>query len=353
MGVFEALVLLALGLLFGIVATVFDVLVFGVASFVSHISLWVLVNAIFSTHVGSRKNVILWSIPFNLGFIESYFLTTAATYEGYAKSLIVPLAAVALIGPLLSYALWTARQNHGIYGRVLAVMVVAGTLVSSYLINGALTAFDGVVCALVLLVILVLPTRTYDITRLSVPSIGRRRGKASDLLDDAPTIEQTDSSQQNKEEAPKATKRKSRRLGMPFGGLRHKDKNPNTMPEEPMPQESYDSYGYENDSSDYEDYEDERVRPMRPTPRRGLKLAGNSRVSPHATASSMRRQQRERELESEERAARREEARDYRRQRRSVRDDGYTSSHAPQHMNNMSPLGTARSARPSSRNRRV
>ena len=346
MGVFEALVLLALGLLFGIVATVFDVLAFGVASFVSHVSFWVLVNAVFSVHVGSRKNVILWSIPFNLGFIESYYLTTAATYEGYAKSLVVPLAAVALIGPFLAYALWTARQIQGIYGRLLTAAVIAGTLVSSYLINGAITIFDGVVCALIALVILVLPTRTFDITRLSVPSIGRRRGKASDLLDTAPAPEadQVSPAQRGKDDMPKATKRKSRHLGMPFGGLRHEHNEGEEAFDEPMIDMPYDS------EEDAVYYESGPVRPMRPTRRRGSKLGGDSKASPRATTSSMRRQQRERERETEERAARREEAREYRRQRRAVRDDDYSSS--PQHLST-SPLGTARSARPSARNRRA
>lgn len=343
MGVFEALVLFALGLLFGIVATVFDVLAVGSASFVSHASLWVLVNALFSAHVGSRKNALLWSIPFNLGYIECYYLTTAATYEGYAKSLVVPLAAMALVGPLLSYALWTARQDHGIYGRFLAALSVAGTLAASYLIDGAITVFDGVVCVLSLLVILVLPSRTYDVTKLSVAGIGRRRGKASDLIDASEKTEAVDESQPSREERPKATKRTSGHLGMPFVGLGQKRSTEGAEERHEASRES----GADDESISASD--GERLRPVRPTRRRGSKATAGNMTSPRATKASMRRQKQEREREAEERESRRREAREYRRQRRSVsNEDAVQTQHA-----GVSPLGTARSARPSTRSRRT
>ena len=165
MGIIEALVLLLIGVSCGILSTVFDVLVLGAPSFVSHFTLWVLLNALVAIHVESRLRAILWAIPFNLGYIESYFITTVASFESYQKSLLVPLAAVALIAPLLNYALWTAKAEKNVYGRVFSVFIVIGTLVSSYLVNGKLGVYDFVVCAILAYVLLFMPVRRLKISR--------------------------------------------------------------------------------------------------------------------------------------------------------------------------------------------
>lgn len=228
MGVFEALALFAIGLLAGMLATVFDVIVFGTGSFVAHVSLWVLVNAVFSSHIASRKTAVLWSIPFNLGYIECYYLTTAASYEGYAKSLVVPLAAVALIAPALSCALWTAKQERNAYGVILTLLIGAGTLGSSYFLNGALSIFDAVVCVLTLLVVLVWPTRRFDVTRAAIKEQRKRVSRAfgskpASLETDKTSEEQPQNAyaEERKEEAPhlQPTKRKRERTRL-FGGRR-------------------------------------------------------------------------------------------------------------------------------------
>lgn len=230
MGVFEALALFAIGLLMGIVATVFDVIVFGTGSFVAHVSLWVLVNALFSSHIASRKTAVLWSIPFNLGYIECYYLTTAASYEGYAKALVAPLAAMALIGPALSCALWTAKQERNAYGRILALLIVAGTLGSSYYINGALSIYDGVVCVLTLLVVLVWPTRRFDVTRAATKDLRQRLSRVQEPVpepDAEPAVEsqlqpKDDRAKERRQDAPQPTKRKRTRAAL-FGKRKDRD----------------------------------------------------------------------------------------------------------------------------------
>ena len=169
MGFIEALVMLSVGVFAGILSTVFDVLVMGSASFLSHFALWVLFNALLASHVESRLRAILWAIPFNFGYIEAYFMTTVASFESYQKALMVPLAAVALISPLLNYALWTAKKEKNVYGRVLSIAIVAGTLVSSYLVNNQLGVYDFVVCAILAYVLMAMPTRRLMITRGTRP----------------------------------------------------------------------------------------------------------------------------------------------------------------------------------------
>lgn len=317
MGVFEALVLFALGLLAGIMATVFDVLVFGTASFIAHVSLWVLVNAVFSAHVGSRKNAILWAIPFNLGYIECYYLTTAATYEGYAKSLVAPMAAVALIAPLLSLALWTAKNERNIYGYFLTLLTVAGTLAMGYMINGTVSIFDGVVCALTVLVIVVWPTRRFDVTRVATKKLRTRltrsqddattdtRGDAQDRKSAGPARSERDRKQ------PKPTKRARKRSGSLFGGGRVKDDVQPTRREAAQP-----------------------TRRNVPAQARGASNAERRDSSSRIREDEARMEERRRApISSAERSQR---------IRREVPSPARTTS----------PLGTARSARPSTRTRR-
>jgi hypothetical protein len=165
MGILEGFVLLVCGLFAGVLATVYDVFAVGGASFLSHFALWVVLNALVAVHVESRLRAILWAIPFNLGYIEGYFISTVMTFEYYTKSTMVPLAAVALISPLLAYALWTARKEKNAYGRLLAVAIAVGTSVASYMINGELDVYTVVMSVILLLILTVLPVRQLKVTR--------------------------------------------------------------------------------------------------------------------------------------------------------------------------------------------
>jgi len=161
----EAVALLCIGLFSGILATMFDILCVGAASFVSHFSLWVLLNALVAVHVESRAKAIWWAIPFNLGFIESYFITTVASYEGFSKSFVVPLALVAIISPLLTFGIWTAKKEKNAYGQGLSLLIVLGTLLASVLVNGGLSIYTVVVCLILAFVLLFMPVRRLSISR--------------------------------------------------------------------------------------------------------------------------------------------------------------------------------------------
>lgn len=176
MVVAEAVALLFIGLFSGIMATMFDVLFVGAASFISHFSLWVLLNALIAVHVESKIKAIWWALPFNLGYIESYFITTVASYESFSKSLIVPLALVAVISPLLTYGIWTAKREKNAYGQALSLLIVACTLAASFLLNGTLTIYAVVVCLLLAFVLLKMPVR-----RLRISPSTRKPSEVTDV----------------------------------------------------------------------------------------------------------------------------------------------------------------------------
>lgn len=165
MAIAEAMALVCIGLFSGILATMCDVLFVGAASFVAHFSLWVLLNALITVHVESRAKAIWWAIPFNFGFIESYFITTVASYEGFSKSFVVPLALVAIISPLLTFGIWTAKREKNAYGHVLSLLIVLGTLLASFLVNGTVSIYAIVMSLLLAFVLLKMPVHRLSITR--------------------------------------------------------------------------------------------------------------------------------------------------------------------------------------------
>lgn len=182
MALLEAFVLLGIGLVCGILSTTLDVIFFASSSFLAHVSLLVLLLALIAVHVESRLKAIWWSIPFTLGFVESYFLATTASYEGFSRSTVVPLAALALASPLLAYALWTAKNEKNVYGKVLSLLMVAGTLGLSYVVNAGIGVYDVVICLILAFVLLAMPTRKIKITRAVIPHVSPVAVEGADVV---------------------------------------------------------------------------------------------------------------------------------------------------------------------------
>ncbi len=165
MRIVEALVLFALGLFFGVTAGTVDVLAVGQASFIAHSSLWVLLNVALGSLVDERGKAVWWSIPLSLGFVESYFIATVASFESFLKSSVAPLAATALLAPLITYAAWTAKEERNVYGYLLRICFAVGTIACDYFLNGSVTVF-GIVVGVLVTLILWLPFRRIRFSRI-------------------------------------------------------------------------------------------------------------------------------------------------------------------------------------------
>lgn len=331
----EILALLALGLLAGILATVFDVLVFGAASFVSHAILWVLLNVLLAVHVDGRIRAMLWSIPFSFGFIEFYYLTTSASYEGFPKSLAVPLAGMALLAPLIAYAAWTAKRRKNFYGRLLSLLIVGGSLGLSYYLNRSVTVYDGVVAAVIGLVLLALPVRRIKISSPSVLVGGRGRASKPDTtgLDAATpepermsTPEHVIVAEQSERPAEEAPRRQRRRQA------RHRKED--VSRQRPLTRRDEDLERREQEAADTR-------RNARPTRRRRGTSQGSVTT---AQADDSRRKDARDERRSRD-ASRRTPT-----QRRTRRESGERNAGSQGNVyGGVSTLGTARVARPSTR----
>ena len=172
MRIFEALVLFFLGLFFGLTAGLGDVLAIGHAAFIAHGTLWILLNVALGSLVDERGKAVWWSVPLSLGFIESYFIATVASFESFVKSSVAPLALTALLAPLLTYAAWTAKEERNIYGYLLRICLMLGTLACDFIMNESVTVFGIVVTVLVALM-LWLPFKRFRFSRL-VPKRAER-----------------------------------------------------------------------------------------------------------------------------------------------------------------------------------
>ena len=182
--VFATLALLTLGVCVGLVATMIDIYAVGGPAFIEHVTLWVFLNALLASHVENKTYVMLWSIPMNLGFFLSYYIATSATYEGYPRSLVVPLSAMALLAPLLAYGLWYVKDNRGIYGKILALLAGAATAGMNYLIAGEVSVYAGVMAALTFVLLAIIPTRRLRLTPIEHPDteLSAEDGLAQDLV---------------------------------------------------------------------------------------------------------------------------------------------------------------------------
>lgn len=330
MVVLEGLVLLSVGLLFGMASTVFDVLFVGSASFLTHFGLWVFVNALLAVHVDSRTKAIWWSVPFNLGFVESYFITTAASYEGFAKSLVVPLAALAFASPLLVYALWTARShNQNAYGKSLTAFTVVGAIVASYFINGKLSIYDFVIGALTAAVILVMPAKRIKISRSKLA--------ASEQPEVAP-VEGLEYDTPSGELAAATGLRKARASRV----ASTRDKSEKTAKPTKLKRKRFTLWRGKDDAAEAgrENTPDSSKRRSRLAARREKRVSEN-------------RSREERSREERSREERREDRRAPRPQRRTRRENERREQPANEvPMSNIAFLGTARTPRRSTRGRR-
>ena len=360
-GVAEAFALFFAGLLAGVLTALVDIVAFGTDSFVAHFSLWVLYNALIAIHVDSRRKAIWWAIPFNLGFFELYYFCTAASYEGYAKSLAVPLAAMALASPFLSYALWTAKRDRGPYGKFLSLLIAASVVGTDYLITGAYdNIFTIVVAVLTLFILWFWPARRLRFTPVEHPA--PEPGEEP--------VERPSSRRNAGASSRKSTSRRSERVittieddydVVPvydeFAGQWYED-----AVEEPLPprrKTAYQSPRMRNESGtlyrrqlDEErdwydagygvDYEDEQrvADRRRPTRRKSKRESGD-----YSTQRGVQRRS-EREAQRTREAQRRAAARRRNRRERTERE---TAGEADYYTSSVSTLGTSRRARPSSR----
>lgn len=175
MQLFEAVILLLVGMVAGVLVTVFDIYAVGSAAFLTHLSLWVFLNVLLASNVRRRRSAVLGAIPLNLGLIDTYYLMSSFTFEGLKRSLAAPLALLSLVAAGIALAAWTAKGVRGLLGLALSLLVAIMTLVASVIANNALTLLDLVWAGLSVLVLVGIPSLELDV----LPADGRGEPSAA------------------------------------------------------------------------------------------------------------------------------------------------------------------------------
>lgn len=349
-GIAEGFALLFLGLVAGIISSVCDVVLIGSASFVSHFALWALLNAFVAIHVHSRLKAIWWAVPFNIGYMESYYLCTAASFEGYPKSLIVPLLGMALVSPLYTYAVWMAKRNRGFYGKFLSLLIAAGVFGASYYLFDTYDSYSIAISVVLLVVLLFWPARRLKFVPAPHPPAH---------LSPEPSKSKERSSTGSPRHAAKNTKKKRRWFA------RAKDKQSDSRASQKSEDMDFDlavdSPAYDV-GRDVSSQDTPRTRSARTAATRGGTRRSTERRTQRPTKRVRSTEQRERnsrrtrESQREQAVRRRDQrSRAERRNRsnqtrsRSNRSNRSNRSSSRYEVNEIAPLGTARMARPSSR----
>lgn len=168
MRVAEAIILLLLGTVVGVLCTTFDVAVVGGVAVFTRLSLWILVNVIFATHVRNRLRAAWWAIPLNLGLVESYLLATSFSFENVSRSMMIPFGLLALVSPIVVLLAWTAcHERRNLMGQALGLLLAVLSLMLCGIVYHAVHVVDVVCVIISLLFVFVVPTAKISIVRLN------------------------------------------------------------------------------------------------------------------------------------------------------------------------------------------
>lgn len=140
----EAVILLFAGLVPGVWATLVDVYTLGATAFPTRIALLLLVVVLLSCNMRHRRQAAWGSAWLSLGCVESYYLSSAYTFEGMSRSAVVPLALLSVAAAGVSWVSWTAKHERGSFGLALKALVIVGTLVACVATHDGLSALDAV-----------------------------------------------------------------------------------------------------------------------------------------------------------------------------------------------------------------
>lgn len=138
----EAVILLLLGMVPGVWMAFADVYAVGASAFSAHASVWIMLVVLLSCNARYRRQAVWCAIWLSLGYIETYYLCSSFTFAGLARSHVVPLALLGVVGGVVAAVGWAAKRERGIFGLALRALVVVGTLVACVATHDGISALD-------------------------------------------------------------------------------------------------------------------------------------------------------------------------------------------------------------------
>ena len=136
--------MLAVGLLLGAAARLFDIYCQMLGAVFSQMSVWILLGTLISVYSPSRKAAMLNILPFCMGMLLTYYATAIITRGVYSWSFILGRTAFALLSPVMACFAWMAKQG-GALSKIIGAGIVLVSILSSVLLFDRLRVYDFVI----------------------------------------------------------------------------------------------------------------------------------------------------------------------------------------------------------------
>ena len=151
-GLLKPLPMLAIGLVLGTAARLFDIYFQNLGNIFSQIAIWILIGTLISVYSPTKKRAAMNVLPFCLGMLLTYYATAMLTRGVYSWSFILGWTAFALLSPVMAYFAWRSK-GRGVVPVILRVGIVAVSALSSVLLFGRLRIYDFVIDAILIYVL--------------------------------------------------------------------------------------------------------------------------------------------------------------------------------------------------------
>ena len=143
-GLLKPLPMLAIGLVLGTAARLFDIYFQNLGNIFSQIAIWILIGTLISVYSPTKKRAAMNVLPFCLGML--------LTRGVYSWSFILGWTAFALLSPVMAYFAWMTKEK-GVFPKVIGAGIVLASALSSVLLFDRLRVYDYVIDALLIYVI--------------------------------------------------------------------------------------------------------------------------------------------------------------------------------------------------------
>lgn len=161
----EAVILLLVGMLPGVWMTLVDFYAQGASAFSAHVSVWLLLVLLLATNARYRRQAAWCAGWLSFGYIETYYLCSSYSFEGMARSVMAPLALLAVVGGVVASVGWAAKRERGALGLALKALVVVATLVACVATHDGISALDATCTVIIAYLLFIMRSRKVALVR--------------------------------------------------------------------------------------------------------------------------------------------------------------------------------------------
>lgn len=143
------LCMLAVGLILGTAARLFDIYCQNLGEIFSQMAVWILLGTLIAIYSPSKKAAMQNIFPFCIGMLITYYVAAILTHGVYGWSFIIGWTVFAFFSPVMAYFAWMAKQR-GIFPKIIGAGIVFVSVMSSILLFDRLRVYDFIIDGLLI-----------------------------------------------------------------------------------------------------------------------------------------------------------------------------------------------------------